>query len=161
MRDNMTETDLAAIRARCEAATPGPWKVVKASRLTDRWGAVWGHVGVETDFQCNRSDQAIFYSQGHCSPANAAFIAHAREDIPALLAALDARDAEIARLKKELKSIAKSAKLNSDPGSAHSCQISFGELLSSFRWIARHAEIVLEGGTIEDVVAEMDNAEYT
>ena len=57
----MTQEERAAIRARCEAATPGPWER---------------------------------YFVLHESHPNAEFIVHARQDIPALLAALDEAEAE-------------------------------------------------------------------
>jgi hypothetical protein len=65
----MTAPDLDAIRARAEAATPGPWErsgsLVQAGRRARRarvgqtWGLAWKQ--------------------------DAEFIAHAREDVPALL----------------------------------------------------------------------------
>ena len=81
--------DIAAIKARADAATPGPWH----DEHTDPWGCVlsgdygwiaprgWPQYDVDTE-------------QGK---ADAEFIAHARTDVPALLAALDAaqqREAE-------------------------------------------------------------------
>ena len=53
------------IRARCDAATPGPWELDQ-----DVWH------GDECIAEINR-------------PANAAFIAHSRDDIPYLLSEID------------------------------------------------------------------------
>lgn len=72
----MSELDLEAIRARANAATPGPWEaflpeneyVVVVGPDNDHLAHVFGNLaygGEETD--------------------NAAFITHAREDVPALL----------------------------------------------------------------------------
>lgn len=64
---------IAEITARCEAATPGPWDII-----------LNGHnIKVER------------------TPANIDFIAHAREDVPYLLAQLAERDREIERLQAE------------------------------------------------------------
>jgi predicted amidohydrolase YtcJ len=61
----MTAEQLQAIRERADKATPGPWDII-----------LNGHnIKVER------------------TPANIDFIAHARTDIPALLAALDAANA--------------------------------------------------------------------
>lgn len=56
MSEPMTQQRLAEIEARCEAATPGPWKPKRDFLSWD---------------------------------CNAAFIAHARQDIPALLAEVE------------------------------------------------------------------------
>lgn len=83
----MTTEMIAAIRERAERATPGPWQwemlrrgVMGADTLVAM--AVWGDEVTE---------QYIAISD-----ADAEFIAHAREDIPKLLA-------EIERLQAELK----------------------------------------------------------
>lgn len=94
----LTDDDLQAIRARAEAATPGPW-------VDDGWDCF--HDGAEWE----RSVMVGEYIVANCpserfgrvedipddTPAifNTTFIAHAREDIPKLLA-------EITRLKAAL-----------------------------------------------------------
>lgn len=70
--------DLEAIKARCEAATPGPW-VNTGGRFPKINGGPIGGCDVAT----------LFFADG----ADAAFIAHAREDVPALVA-------EVERLQK-------------------------------------------------------------
>lgn len=75
----MTDEQLAAIRARCEAATGGPWEVGHKCEIYTRHYQV-GPIG---DFW---------------EPADARFTAHAREDIPALLA-------EVERLRELLRQI--------------------------------------------------------
>jgi hypothetical protein len=64
----MTEDKLKEIRARCEAATPGPWgvRIDKDSLFPVQYS---GWVGYEN--------------------ADAEFIANAREDIPMLLAEIE------------------------------------------------------------------------
>lgn len=60
---------LAEIKAREQAATPGPWKVGISAMITDGNG------------------HALFFGEG--AKANAEFIAHARADIPALIAEVE------------------------------------------------------------------------
>jgi len=85
---------LAAIRARCEAATPGPWGydgqhdeiTADSPDAEDYWLIV---------SQCRTApDTAPRDAFGHQYSADFAFIAHAREDVPYLLA-------EIERLRSE------------------------------------------------------------
>lgn len=65
----MSELDLDTIRARCEAATPGPWDPAEAL--------------------------AALFARGTLE--DAAFVAHAREDVPALLARVDELEATVAQ----------------------------------------------------------------
>lgn len=89
--DTLTPARLAEIRARAEKATPGPWKWANhdcAGGLTE-WieGPDGKCVPGIALFDC-----FYFEPQG----SNAAFIAHARTDIPALLSAVEALQAEVA-----------------------------------------------------------------
>ena len=91
----MTREQLDAIRARVEAATPGPWEP-SSDTLT------WIHVEAHglTVAECR-----TYLNRQHTdkqNDANAAFIASAREDVPALLA-------EVERLTAERDAIAKTA----------------------------------------------------
>ena len=79
----MTDEQLAAIRARCEVATPGPWII--------------GHVLIEPTLHRSVHD-ADGWMLANCdlrnrpaeqTESNVAFIAHAREDVPALLAEVE------------------------------------------------------------------------
>lgn len=93
----MTDAELTAIEARCAAATDGPWRVCN-------------HAGGYLGIQCNTrygyvaecGDQLD--EQHH---ENATFIAHARTDIPALLA-------EVRRLRTENEQIQKWAQTTLD-----------------------------------------------
>ena len=71
----MTEIDLDAIRRRMDAATPGPWM-----HGTD--GLVWPP----------RMGDPV---SGSAHLADAAFIAHARQDVPVLLAEVDRLRAQL------------------------------------------------------------------
>jgi hypothetical protein len=67
--------DLDAIQARAEAATPGPW------RLTD---GGWG------EFVQDSEGRELWALRHTPEVADAEFIAHARADVPALVAELHA-----------------------------------------------------------------------
>lgn len=84
----MIIADLEAIKRRCEAATPGPWEVNGSPH--DRHMATVGRHYITTPNREGRSSR---------NEAIAEFIAHAREDLPALLEAVERllsmlRDAE-------------------------------------------------------------------
>ena len=74
----MSETELAEIRARCDAATPGPWRFLAEGRdhtSGDSFimtGATWGH----------RDDLYVSAGNRPVSDADYEFIANARQDIP-------------------------------------------------------------------------------
>lgn len=72
----MTRPDLDVIRARCEAAAPAPWVRDELEILS------YG------DAASNRRGMVIYDEGGH-GEEEAEFIAHARTDIPALLAYID------------------------------------------------------------------------
>lgn len=89
----MTNDQLEAIRKRAEAATPGPWEV---------WtGCSWRRIG------SSRTAREVILPTNHPSDnhpdlsmreEDGEFVAHAREDIPALLA-------EVERLRGEIETL--------------------------------------------------------
>ena len=83
----MTTPDLDAIQARVDAAQPGPWTLHGTSTLYMN-----GHAA----FFLRRDGKPgqILTLSGF--PADAEFIAHAREDVPALLAEVERLQAELA-----------------------------------------------------------------
>ncbi len=84
----MNELELTAIKQRVEAATPGPWPLVKKGNSVPSL-AIEGICGV------------MSYSR----PANAEFIAHAREDVPALLAEVERLQTRNRTLNHALKQV--------------------------------------------------------
>lgn len=82
--------DTAALIARCrelaEAATPGPWRT-----WIEGEGEVWGGDPCVLDLHQNVVAEPR-------TPEDTRFIAHAREDVPALIAALEAAQAKNERL---------------------------------------------------------------
>ena len=97
----MSELDLDAIRARCEAATPGPWSAYNANEGTEYLPA-WE---VANDAYHNPpADEDAPWIAVHLETGvrdDAEFIAAARSDVPDLLAALASSRAEVERLTKE------------------------------------------------------------
>lgn len=85
----MSDLDLDSIKARCEAATEGPWH-----REHGDYGCVSiGNFGWVVDGpNCPQYDEDT--PQGH---ADAEFIAHARTDVPALVAEVERLRAEVER----------------------------------------------------------------
>lgn len=88
----MTRPDLAAILARCDAATPGPWRV-DGNTYDEDCNEHLAPYGLE-----GPNERLIWSSGGgeysHPDMATAQFIARARADIPALLAYVEELEAD-------------------------------------------------------------------
>ncbi|GAB2696663.1 hypothetical protein [Kitasatospora kifunensis] len=81
----LSDEQHAAIRAREQAATPGPWTVE------------WDHDDVsDQPFPVSLGPIGYLEHHGERDVADAEFIAHAREDVPLLLAEVDRLRAELA-----------------------------------------------------------------
>ncbi len=93
----MTPEELNEIKARCEAATSGPWEVIDAP------------IGMIGAMAIAWTGNAIYvgttWKPGGGILSNADFIAHACTDIPALLAEVEQLTAENARLREALEEI--------------------------------------------------------
>lgn len=89
----MTDEELLEIETRAKAATPGPW----TSHRT-----IGGRRGVSTELYCDGDspDVADCWCSGKKQDDDVVFIAHARADVPRLIAAL--RSARVAREDLEL-----------------------------------------------------------
>ena len=85
----MTEEQLAAIKARCEAATPGEWRhsVIRDGRFVMAPCPGGGYA-------------SLWEAKAVSDPADLDFAAHAREDVPALLAYIEELEADL-RMHKE------------------------------------------------------------
>jgi len=95
----MTEFDIQAARKRCEAATPGPWKIRAAVNGFDKDVAIldsFGQIIAEVFMQVNRE---VFRP----AVANAAFIKHARSDLPAALEALEEAQGKLEWVKRWMR----------------------------------------------------------
>ncbi|MFE1205681.1 hypothetical protein ACFW5V_28755 [Streptomyces sp. NPDC058762] len=123
----LTEQQLAAIQARADAATPGPWGTYRGlnARYTVQARPRTTRNGMENDgdiatLPTDRTDADSY--------ANARFLAHAREDVPALLA-------EIQRLTTERDAFAdRVAELERPATEAHR-----NEIRSSFTGLIAQA----------------------
>jgi hypothetical protein len=90
----MSILDLQAIRKRAEAATEGPWQAHKYSVSSEHTKSE-NYAG-EIDDICSLNDGE--YIENYNAEADAEFIAHARQDVPALIA-------EVERLREALEEI--------------------------------------------------------
>lgn len=94
-------TDLAEIKARCEAATPGPWDYDEMHQeITTPYSSDQYWLIVSEARQTPDQDYPVDQF-GHTYDANFAFIAHAREDIPALLAEVERLMEDVDALHRE------------------------------------------------------------
>lgn len=97
MTEPLSKEQLAAIRARADAATPGPWEWHEGDLLTEdnfsrQHSSMFSSVLHLTDDAQGVNDLVSWeYVR---SVEDAEFIANARADIPALLAHIDALEAE-------------------------------------------------------------------
>lgn len=103
----MTDTiDTEALRALADGATEGPWvmetmrHVYVGNRADGRTSGLWSIVHTSDDDLGDLTEAARDRVMN-----DAAFIAAARTAIPALLAALAERDAEVARLRGEVEQL--------------------------------------------------------
>lgn len=98
----MDSERLAAIRGRADAATPGPWEHVQPEFRDHTSQSVKGAAGQVVAF--------AGYGLASMPPwRNAEFIAHARSDIPDLLAMVDDLSAENRDLRAKLAHYAEGA----------------------------------------------------
>jgi len=86
----LTDEQRAEIRGREAAATKGPWGVVEDRESLTRW----------VSSEDGMLDISFGYV-GNCTQDDAAFVAHARTDVPALLAHLAAEERESAHQRAE------------------------------------------------------------
>lgn len=96
-KEPLTEERIAEIRGREKAATQGPWRAKSEALEADECGNV---TAAMTYVSTNDKGICILYGRGHDdtnAQEDAAFIANAREDIPALLDEVERLRAEIAR----------------------------------------------------------------
>ena len=90
----MTEVDTTAMRARVDAATEGPW--------ISEYSREQGTCVIPHDARSTR--EAVATTHLYDQAADAEFIAHARTDVPELLAALDEAWQQNANVNAQAKS---------------------------------------------------------
>lgn len=103
----MTKNPLEAIQARADAATEGPWEVDRNYPFSSELVGIYATN--RKDYVIKADDQDEYPTQG----TDAVFIAHAREDVPALVAALRAVEAVLVDWDK----FAKQCLVRADPSS--------------------------------------------
>ena len=109
-KEPMTEERIAEIRAREKAATQGAWRAKSEALEADECGNATAEM---TYVSTNDKGICILYGRGHDdanAQEDAAFIAHAREDIPALLDEVERLRAENEKLREEFGEAIKIAK---------------------------------------------------
>lgn len=85
-RQAMARPNLIEIKARCEAATEGPWVTTCADEYPMLYNDLYkGCFGIEDDNRNISKGISICYPEGRMNKSDAKFIAHARQDIPDLL----------------------------------------------------------------------------
>ena len=105
MSDGVTSVDVAAIRARCEAATPGPWRACLGSGTYLMRGiSAEREMGAVAIADCRPDWEPRDTPRTDHRP-DMEFIAAARTDVPALLDALAATEARVAALEAALRQI--------------------------------------------------------
>jgi len=118
----MTEEELEAIEAREEAATPRPWETLIRN---ENWKITY-YVSMPNDILKVSSyileDHEREDGNYRFVNDNAEFIAHARQDVPALIAEVKHQNAEIERLTRErdaaVADLRRSSKAHED---CHAC----------------------------------------
>ena len=118
----MTPTRLHEIRQRAEKATEGPWQVIETSDddarmvIERRIATEWHHPQLHGPSPVVNSFVTILPVRGQkpyhgvrIDAPDADFIAHAREDIPALLAAWDTQQTALRALVEQWKNEAEYA----------------------------------------------------
>lgn len=90
--------NLEEIKVREKAATPGPWSYCGANEINENGcdcGLVWGPDGNATVAETNTGVRDKEWKwDGEVVIANGIFIAHARTDIPALIAKVEEKQRE-------------------------------------------------------------------
>lgn len=104
----MTEAELSAIEARVNAATPGPWNVIEENDVgpNDEGYWAWLEVGpAKVDMPTGGPEKEKKQAE-----SDAEFIAHARADVPALIA-------EVRRLQQPIRLVIAGQEWEIRPGS--------------------------------------------
>lgn len=97
-KEPLTEERIAEIRGREKAATQGPWWAHKSFEV------IYGqNSGCDSLIVCALESENFMYSKELDMRANATFIAHAREDIPALLDEVERLRAENEKMRAQVE----------------------------------------------------------
>lgn len=95
----MTPEELEAIKARAEAATPGPWFYDPDNDVRTEAGSIYETHGA---FGRYKTDCLTSGNGSYFNHSDGEFIAHARQDVPALVAEVEKLRGEVDRLSHAL-----------------------------------------------------------
>lgn len=93
----LTDEDLDAIEARANAAAPGPWVVPNLS--DDRYQIPFVRAAGDRPFRVAQFGWSNSHESKQRDLRNAVFVAHAREDVPRLVAEVRRLDNEVENLR--------------------------------------------------------------
>ena len=96
----MTKEELEAIKARTQAATPGPWGLKEVVDYTEHWYQLFPDVGVYHGLISG--DRHLIIGCDHCEVLflghpDAEFICNSREDVPKLLDEIERLQGELSK----------------------------------------------------------------
>ena len=97
----MTEEQLQAIKMRAKYATDGPWKVVNSEESGVQIGTVWEHGQLKAGVPIVTTAHGKGGVTVYINHVNAEFIAHAREDVPTLIAEVELQKANAEQYLKD------------------------------------------------------------
>lgn len=112
MAERMTEQELQAIKERAEAATPGPWEVVKSKEAGVQIGTAWKHGQLKAGVPVVTTAHGVNSVTIYINDGNAEFIAAAREDVSVLLDEVERLTQIIRELHAEKVTLIMTAEMN-------------------------------------------------
>jgi hypothetical protein len=105
----MTQTELDEIRARLRKASSGAWAV---KRLPNLWRSNAGDGRTHPSVRAFRVPKRMYEIASTQVEADAAFMAHARQDVSALLAEFDATRATLRDVRAALRELVESEEVD-------------------------------------------------
>lgn len=100
------ELDLEAIKERVARATEGSWEVVKSDKKGVQIGTTWAHPQIKAAVAVVTTAKSLKGVTTYIKDDDAQFIAHARQDVPALIAEVERLRDKNSRLEDENTALA-------------------------------------------------------
>ncbi|WP_140423012.1 hypothetical protein [Lysinibacillus boronitolerans] len=94
----MNQEQLNAIKERVAKATLGPWKVVKSEETGVQIGTTWESGQLKNCVPVVTTAHGVEFVTIYINDNNSNFIAHAREDVPALVAEVERLHQALAKI---------------------------------------------------------------
>lgn len=95
-RDSMNAEQLQAIKERAQYATEGPWQVVESEESGVQIGTTWEHGQLKSCVPVVTTACGVGNTTVYINHVDAEFIAHARQDVPSLIAEVERRQKHLA-----------------------------------------------------------------